>query len=189
MTSVDYLEVARLHSVWRNMKARCYNEKNISYKVYGQRGIFVSAEWHDFNTFCQWALDAGSAKGLDLDRIDNDGPYAPWNCRWVTRAENALNRSDNHRISAWGETKTLKEWSGDRRCVVPVHTLTARINKLGWMPEDAIAIKDRKHRVRRCRQGHLLIAENLYIRGNGMRMCKECTKKQARDAYWKNKDK
>ena len=38
-------------------------------------------------------------RGLDLDRADNNGPYCPENCRWVTRKENSRNRRRSVRIN------------------------------------------------------------------------------------------
>lgn len=34
-----------IYGRYRNMKRRCYDEKNISYKNYGARGIKVCNEW------------------------------------------------------------------------------------------------------------------------------------------------
>ena len=78
--------------VWQAMKNRCYNPKSESYKNYGARGIEVCKEWQDRENFTIWAINNGYKKGLQLDRIDNNGNYEPNNCRWVTPKENSRNR-------------------------------------------------------------------------------------------------
>jgi hypothetical protein len=83
----------RLYSIWTTMKQRCYNPKNVNYKLYGARGIIVCSEWRfSFRSFKTWAFQNGYDEKLTIDRINNDGNYEPDNCRWVTREENNKNK-------------------------------------------------------------------------------------------------
>lgn len=79
------------------MRTRCNSPSNSAYKNYGARGITVDPRWDDFTTFEAWVLANGYDGKLDLDRRDNDGPYSPENCRFVTRSENLKNRRPRKR--------------------------------------------------------------------------------------------
>lgn len=109
------------------MIQRCENPKNPKYPRYGERGIKVSAEWHDFQNFY---ADMGDSGGLTLDRIENDGNYEKGNCRWTTYAQQNSNHSRNRVYSYGGETLTMTQWAA-RLGIHPV-TLYYRITKSGW---------------------------------------------------------
>ena len=93
------------------MMARCYKSSYRNFKRWGGRGITVCSEWHDMNVFFEWAQSNGYAKGLQIDRIDNNGNYEPLNCRFITHKENNNNKSTNVYITHNGVTKTRMQWS------------------------------------------------------------------------------
>jgi hypothetical protein len=83
----------KLHNTWRGMRARCNIKSCSNYVFYGGRGIKVCKEWNDsFDAFEAWALASGYSDELSIDRIDPKGNYAPENCRWVDKADQARNR-------------------------------------------------------------------------------------------------
>lgn len=82
----------RLYNIWSNMLSRCGNEKNPQFCDYGERGIFVCEDWHNFESFAAWATANGYSNSLSIDRINNDGGYDPANCRWATTFEQAHNK-------------------------------------------------------------------------------------------------
>ena len=96
---------------WKALKQRTLNPKCRAYKNYGARGIGVCEDWLRFEPFCEWALKSGWKKGLDLDRINNDGDYCPENCRWVTRQENTNNRRMTIWVTVGEDKKPLSIWS------------------------------------------------------------------------------
>lgn len=111
------LEHTRLYQIYKGMKERCYYHKSKYYKDYGGRGIYICDEWYTpgvkgnpgFVTFYNWAYMNGYydqpfetpyKDRLSIDRIDNNGPYAPWNCQWIPISDRrqTFNRRTNHPI-------------------------------------------------------------------------------------------
>lgn len=84
------MKLTSIWIIWMGIKARCLNKNNRAYKNYGGRGIKLCDRWHKFELFYE---DMGDRpEGLQIDRIDNDGPYSKDNCRWVTPKQNCNNR-------------------------------------------------------------------------------------------------
>ena len=121
-----------LHNLWHLMKQRCYDSNQRSYPNYGGRGIKVYRKWkNNYELFRDYALAQGYKPGLQIDRYpDNNGNYRPGNIRFVTCKVNQRNRRDNIVLTAFGESKTLVEWSEDDRCEVTYNTLWDRVRKM-----------------------------------------------------------
>ena len=135
----------RLYYIWSHMKQRCYNENDIKYHDYGERGIRVCDEWiDDFQEFRKWAINNGYEEHLTLDRIDMNGNYEPSNCRWATYRQQANNTRKNHNLSLFGETHTISEWS--RIVGIGRATIERRINKYNWTVYDALTVEPKMGR-------------------------------------------
>lgn len=80
--------VSREYSTWRGMINRCQNANCKHFKHYGGRGIRV-----EFGSFEEFLAEVGPKPlGLSIDRINNDGNYAPGNVRWADAKTQRMNQ-------------------------------------------------------------------------------------------------
>lgn len=116
---------------------RCYNPNSEVYKDYGGRGIFVVDRWHEVTAFIADMGERPTPKHT-VERIDNNGPYGPDNCRWATRLEQARNRRNTYRFTFNGETMTINEWSD--KTGINEATIRRRLIGAKWTVEDALTL-------------------------------------------------
>ncbi len=140
-----YKPGTRLHRTWSGMKHRCNNKKCPGYANYGGRGIYVHTEWNSYVPFHDWAITHGYREDLFIDRINNDGPYSPENCRWATRVEQANNKRCTTWLTFRGEVDSLSNHAraqGFKPCQVRLRL------RAGWSTDDALTVPLEVHRAR-----------------------------------------
>lgn len=133
--------------IWQQAKERCHNPNKASYQRYGARGIYMVDEWRD--DFQRFLADMGTrpSKEHTLERVDNDGPYAPWNCTWATKDVQYRNRRQTVWIEFQGERLCRKDWC--RRYGLDEATFAARLSR-GWDLERALTTPPKKQRGKNC---------------------------------------
>lgn len=91
----------RFYKIWINMKNRCNDPNSTEYYLYGGRGISVDNSWENFINFKNDMYDSyidhcnkfGESE-TTIDRIDPNKNYCKDNCKWSTRREQNINRSN-----------------------------------------------------------------------------------------------
>lgn len=132
------------YRIWKHMIARCEYEGDAAFRNYGGRGICVCERWHSFENFYSDMGQKPSPKH-SIDRIDNDGPYSPENCRWVTAITQANNTRRNRIVIIDGESMTVAQAS--RKFGVNQSAALARLYG-GWSDEAAFKIPVRATKAR-----------------------------------------
>lgn len=127
---------------WAAVKNRCSSPTSKDFRKYGAKGITLCAEWNRYERFLS-DMGRKPSPAHSIDRIDSNGPYAPWNCRWATTVEQNRNRSNSVHLTAFGVSRLLMEWAEDFD-IRPAR-LRARISK-GIAPEAALTTPVRKWR-------------------------------------------
>lgn len=133
------------YRTWVHLIRRCTDPKDPAYSRYGGRGIAVSPRWS--TSFAAFYADMGPrpSKRHTLDRLDNDGDYAPGNCEW--RLWEDQNR--NRRNTVFVETDMgpvpfaqLVAEAGADYC-----NAHRRYFQLGWSLKDALHKATRSRRL------------------------------------------
>lgn len=117
-----------LHNTWSQMIRRCTKPNDQSWKHYGGRGITVCDRW--LNDFWAFVADMGEkpTPHHSLGRIDNDGPYAPENCRWETDLQQLGNTRHCRMLTHNGETLPCAQWA--LRLGISRQALEQRLRKM-----------------------------------------------------------
>jgi len=112
------------YRIWAHMKERCQTPSSASYASYGGRGILL-----DWETFEQFFADMGPrpTPQHSIERLDNNGPYAAWNCVWATAKTQARNRRNSLRVVWHGQTWLLTELA--EHLHLKYHTLYMRMKR------------------------------------------------------------
>lgn len=123
------------YAIWSALKNRCLNPNDARWDSYGGRGITICQKWAD--SFRAFIGDLGSrpTKEHSVERIDNNKPYQPGNCRWATRKEQARNKRNNRMLTLAGTTQCVSAWAEETG--INRKTILFRLNS-GWSVEKAL---------------------------------------------------
>lgn len=135
------LSRSREYQIWCDVKQRCSNIKNRSYKNYGGRGITVCDEWKE--SFLNFYRDMGPrpSKNHSIDRIDNEKGYFKENCRWASHTTQSNNkRIQKRNISGCKGVR----WRKERQKWESKITVNKTVFYLGLFSDLKDAIEERK---------------------------------------------
>lgn len=83
-----------IYSRWGGMMGRCYDIRNAGYKHYGEKGVYVTEEWHDYKVYRDWFVENTPGKDYDVDsdlrNQNGQKHYSPEGCTFLPPILNSL---------------------------------------------------------------------------------------------------
>ena len=140
------------YHILHNLIGRCHNPKNKDYHSYGARGIQVEAPWYvdghaNYSAFHEWYVaeeekarqiyDEKYWDKFQVDRVNNDGNYSPYNCRLTT----VKVQSNNRRNTRYIDGVPMRVWFDAHKTNddVQYKVFYRRVVGSGWDLERAIS--------------------------------------------------
>lgn len=131
----------RLYRIFYDIKSRCLNSKNTSYKYYWWR--WIKCLWNKYEDFkkdmIEWYDDS-----LTIDRIDTNWDYCKENCRRVDMKKQLRNTRRNRYFEWWWEKLTVPEIYNKEKPDIKYKTFEARLYRYWRTVEDALYKKPNK---------------------------------------------
>jgi hypothetical protein len=105
----NYIKNHKWKKILQDIKQRCNNPNNPSYKDYGEKGIKCFINEKEIHKLMirdnYWNLNDPT-----IDRIDNNGNYAFENCQFLERVENSVKDKKKPILQFDIQGNFIKEW-------------------------------------------------------------------------------
>ena len=146
-------QLLKSYIVWNNMLSRCYNIKNKRYKDYGEQGVIVCKEWHNYTNFKKWYDEHYyelENEIVDLDKdilIEDNKVYSPETCIFVPKRINCLFRNHKKENSL---PKGVYFQDGRYRCQIRIEGKTKHLGYYNTIEEASnVYLKAQKEEMKR----------------------------------------
>lgn len=99
MSKTHGMSNTRFYRIWKKIKSRCNNPKDIRYSNYGGRGISICKQWNSFEGFKNDMYDSYlnhctefGEENTTIERKNVNDDYYKENCIWATPLKQANNK-------------------------------------------------------------------------------------------------